>query len=92
MTNNESIDIPFTVINGVSVLVCLLAVIFVFCLKLYKKLVYRLSLYQVLASLAFATVETLQIIFINYGTSKLVRFIDLKAFVNLMKNFKKKYL
>lgn len=64
---NGSIDIPFTVTNIVSVLVCLVAAILVFCLKLYKKLVYRLSLYQVLASLAFAMVETLQIIFINYS-------------------------
>ena len=61
------VDIPFTAINGVSVIVCLVAAIFVFWLGLYKKLVYRMSLYQVLASLAFAIVETLQIVFINYG-------------------------
>ena len=66
---NAGIDIPFTVINGASVLVCLLAAILVFGLKLYKKIVYRLSLYQVLASLAFSTVETLQIIFIGYETN-----------------------
>ena len=64
-----SIDIPFAIINGASVLVCLLAAILVFGLKLYKKLVYRLSLYQVLASLAFSTVETLQIIFIGYDNN-----------------------
>ena len=66
---NAGIDIPFTVINGASLLVCLLAAVLVFGLKLYKKLVYRLSLYQVLASLAFSTVQTLQIIFIGYDNN-----------------------
>lgn len=60
------VDIAAAAINSVSVLVCLLAVILVFALKLHKKVVYRLSLYQVLSSLFFATVETLQIIFVNY--------------------------
>eukprot|EP00731_Ephydatia_muelleri_P013029 Em0007g339a len=60
-------DIAFVVVNVASVLVCLLAVVLVFALKLYRKVVYRLALYQVMSSLAFATVETLQIIFINYG-------------------------
>ena len=70
---NDSPDyaeaITFAVLNAASVLVCLVAVIVVFCLRLHKKLVYRLALYQVLAGLAFATVETLQIVFINYAES-----------------------
>ena len=49
-----------TVSISVSVLVCLLAAILVLILKLYKKVVYRLALYQVLASLALATVAMLQ--------------------------------
>ena len=53
--------------HGVSVLVCLLAVILVCYLKLYKKVVYRLALYQVLAALLLATVNVFQIIFINYN-------------------------
>eukprot|EP00731_Ephydatia_muelleri_P038643 Em0841g1a len=44
------------VANGVSVLVCLLAAILLCCLKLYKKIVYRLALYQVLSALAMASV------------------------------------
>lgn len=56
----------FCALNAVSVLVCLLAAILVFGLKLHRKLVYRLSLYQVLAALVFSTVETLQIFFLNY--------------------------
>eukprot|EP00731_Ephydatia_muelleri_P013030 Em0007g340a len=60
-------DISFCAINGASVLVCLLAAVLVFALKLHRKVVYRLALYQVLSSLAFAMVEMLQIIFINYG-------------------------
>ena len=60
-------ELLFTVINSVSVLACLLAASLVFVFKLYLKLTYRLALYQVLASLLFATVEAFQILFINYA-------------------------
>ena len=59
----------FAATNGISVLVCLLAAILVLRLKLYKRLVYRLALYQVLSALAMATVQTLQVVFINYDKS-----------------------
>ena len=52
--------------NFASVLVCSLAAMLVLCFKLYKMAVYRLALYQVLASLAFATAQALQIIFVYY--------------------------
>ena len=55
--------------NGFSVLMCLLAAILVLCLKLYKKLVYRLALYQVLSGLAFASVSTMEATFITYDVS-----------------------
>ena len=58
--------------NSVSILVCLLAVTMVIALKLYKKAVYRLALYQVLSSLALAAVEVLQTIFVNYSQNPLV--------------------
>ena len=61
-----TVDMVAAAINSVSVLVCLLAVIMVCALKLHKKVVYRLALYQVLSSLLFAIVETLQIIIVNY--------------------------
>ena len=70
--NSSSGNISHVVIaitNSISFLMCLLAVIFVLALKLYKKLVYRLALYQVLASLLMATVQTLQVVFINYNES-----------------------
>ena len=51
---------------------CLLAAILVLVLKLHKKLVYRLALYQVLSSLLLATVTALQVIFINYNESQTV--------------------
>ncbi|KAL5509162.1 hypothetical protein EMCRGX_G004474 [Ephydatia muelleri] len=54
------------VANGVSVLVCLLAAFLLRWLKLYKKLVYRLALYQVLSALAMASVGATQVVFINY--------------------------
>ena len=56
-----------TVANSVSVLVCLLAAILVLILKLYKKVVYRLALYQVLASLALATNGILQEVLLYYS-------------------------
>ena len=68
-SNATSYNILFTAINCVSVLVCLLAAILVILFKLLNKLVYRLALYQVLASLAFAMVEVFEIIFINYSQS-----------------------
>ncbi|KAL5509172.1 hypothetical protein EMCRGX_G004487 [Ephydatia muelleri] len=58
------------VANGVSVLVCLLAAILLCCLKLYKKIVYRLALYQVLSALAMASVVVMQVVFINYDIDK----------------------
>ena len=53
--------------NSASVLLCLLAAIFVFTFKLHTKVVYRLALYQVLAALALAFVQVLQVIFVNYN-------------------------
>ena len=55
-----------TATNSVSVIVCLLGALLVIRHKLHKSAVYRLALYQVLASLAFATVEIFQIVFVNY--------------------------
>ena len=60
-------DVIITGTNSASVLVCLLAAFLVYHLRLYRTVVYRLALYQVLASLAFATVEVFQIIFVNYS-------------------------
>ena len=57
------------VANCVSALVCLLAAILVLCLRLYKNLVYRLALYQVLSALALASVCVMQVMFINYDES-----------------------
>ena len=62
----SSDDILFSATNSVSVLVCLLAAILVFSLKLYKRVVYRLALYQVLAALAIALVELSQIFMVSY--------------------------
>lgn len=63
--NASTGDIIFTVTNGASVLVCLVATVLVFALGLHRSVVYRLALYQVLAALSFALVDSLQIIFIN---------------------------
>ena len=72
MANETSIlnDAVAGVANGVSVLVCLLAAILVLCLKLYKKFVYRLALYQVLSALAMASIMVIgDMMFINYDES-----------------------
>ena len=65
--NNSTIHIVNGTVNSVSVLVCLLAAILVCALRLYKKVVYRLALYQVLSSLTLATVAVMQTIFVNYS-------------------------
>eukprot|EP00731_Ephydatia_muelleri_P012958 Em0007g268a len=73
--NNASVQVYtviYTAADCISVLVCLFAVVLVIGLRLYKKVVYRLSLYQVLAGLAFATVGVIQIIFINYDENPAV--------------------
>ncbi|KAL5509180.1 hypothetical protein EMCRGX_G004498 [Ephydatia muelleri] len=59
----------FAVANGVSVVMCLLAAILVLRLNLYKTIVYRLALYQVLSALAMASVGAMQVVFINYDDS-----------------------
>ena len=48
--------IIFSTITCVSLLACLLAAILVFGLRLHRKVVYRLALYQVLSSLALSVV------------------------------------
>ena len=55
----------FTAISCFSILVCLVAAILVFWLKLYKSVVYRLSLYQVLAALVYAIAELWQLNLLN---------------------------
>ena len=63
---NHAVNSAF---SGVSVLVCLMAAILVLRLKLYKKLVYRLALYQVLSALLLASVSVTEVMFINYDDS-----------------------
>ena len=62
----------FAVANGVSVVVCLLAVILVLRLNLYKTIVYRLALYQVLSALVLASVVVMEVVFINYDESPII--------------------
>ena len=72
MANSTAISIFHVVnaaINGVSILVCLLAAIMVFHLKLYKMLVYRLALYQVLSALVLASVPLMEVMYYNYVTA-----------------------
>ena len=83
-----------TVTNSVSVVVCLLAAILVIILKLYKKIVYRLALYQVLASLALATIVLLQGVLLLYADWMKLLFtmwvtFHLFCFAVLHKNLKK---
>ena len=51
--------------NGVSAAACFVAVVAVGLLKLHKKTVYRLALYQILASLELSIVLVLQVQFLN---------------------------
>ena len=62
-------DILFSAVNCVSVIICLLAAILVFAIKLHKTVVYRMALYQVLAALAFAMAELSEIMFFDYQSN-----------------------
>ena len=68
-SSDDTVAIVFSVLNGASSLVCVLASTVLFALKLHTKLVYRLALYQVLIGLVFAAVETFEIIFVDYDES-----------------------
>ena len=62
--------IVYTTLNIAAVLVCLLAAILVFKLKLCNKIVYRLALYQVLAAMFLAVIDIFETtIFINYNAN-----------------------
>ena len=71
-SENSVSNVLFSATNGVSMLVCLLAAGLVFTLRLYKIVVYRLALYQVLAALALATAELSQILMVNYENNPVV--------------------
>ena len=58
-------DVLITTTNSLSAVVCLVAAALVVYLRLYDKVVYRLALYQVLASLGFLLADTSQIL-VNY--------------------------
>ena len=72
--------IIYTVLNVAAILVCLLAAILVFVLKLHKKVVYRLALYQVLAALFMAIVNIFETVpFIQYKANTLYRLLCITA-------------
>ena len=56
--------------NGASVMACLLAVVMVFTSKLYRKTVYRLALYQVLAGEVLSLIHLVQIVIISYDKNQ----------------------
>lgn len=55
-----SAGISYAAIDCFSVVVCLLATIVVFVLKLFQKVVYRLALYQVLSAIGLAAMNIWQ--------------------------------
>lgn len=64
---HRTAEIVYITANGVSILACTLATFLVCRSGLYKRVVYRLSLYQVLASLLLATANVLAtIVSVNY--------------------------
>ena len=71
-TKNEMNNIIVTMVSTclLSTMMCIIAILFVMCLRLYKYFVYRLALYQVLACLLLSLAEALQIMNINYTENK----------------------
>lgn len=72
MNNSSSVTnvIVFYTINTAAVLACALAAILVTALRLYRKVVYRLALYQVLSSLFLALLEMFQFVFARYNDNE----------------------
>ena len=71
-SSSDSASLLFSATNIASVLVCLLATILVFALKLHKKAVYRLALYQVLAALLLAIEQASQTMMVHYKDNPFV--------------------
>ena len=67
--NFSSADVLVTIsaTNGASVIVCMLAAIFVGALKLHRLVIYRLAMYQVLSALFMAVMAVIQVVFVNYN-------------------------
>ena len=70
--NDSAAELILPILSGASLLVCSLTAIFVLVLKLHRIILYRLALYQVLASICFAAVNVLQLLFVNYSENPLV--------------------
>ena len=66
-------------LGAVSFGVCLVALCWLFCLKLYKQFLYRLAAYQVMASLFHASIMLCQFSFLDYNGSRRVQSVSCVA-------------
>lgn len=64
--SSSNVLITIGVTNGASLLVCLFASACVGVLRLHRRVVYRLALYQVLSALFMAAVAVVQVAFVGY--------------------------
>ncbi|KAL5506024.1 hypothetical protein EMCRGX_G007587 [Ephydatia muelleri] len=60
-------------LGAVSLATCLVALSWLFYLKLYKQFLYRLAAYQVMASLFHASIILCQFLFLDYNSSRRVQ-------------------
>ena len=72
-----------TSLSIMSSLMCLMAILLVLCLRLYKYFVYRLALYQVVACFVYSMAEILQLVDINY-TGNTLQDATCKAVASLL--------
>lgn len=70
---SRSALIVFSSTNYAAIAVCVLAGVLVFALKLHRKSVYRLALYQDMAALFYATQCGLQLILLRYDTPSAIQ-------------------
>ena len=66
-------------LGAVSFGVCLVALCWLFCLKLYKQFLYRLAAYQVMASLFHASIMLCQFSFLDYNGSRRMQSVSCVA-------------
>ena len=72
-----------TSLSIISSVMCLIAILLVLCLRLYKYFVYRLALYQVVACFVYSMAEILQLVDINY-TGNTLQDATCKAVASLL--------
>lgn len=66
-STDRTVLLIFSSTAGLSFLACASALVLVYVMQLYKRLIYRLAAYQVISALVYSVIEISQIAFLNYN-------------------------